>query len=300
MPGIRERTFPWSGRIKPWSAALRLAPRKGVGSSSQGIQADLPRGTLVTVVGQQGGWLRVQVKLGGTIREGHVSQELVEYVSSSTPEKAAVPATTPAKKRRLFFAIYYRVKDHAFKRAADTWERETRRSFQFDDAVDLFLSIEVGSESEFKMAWKRVHMESKGKFATVVQGQIFSHSSKSGSGEQNGLEFTKNTGEDGTVMKAEIEGLVPLDWDPKQGHLILSGCNSGLKGTRKWAPAEVFARSQKVTTTGQVGYAYFSTDPNKYVQIDESSTTIYLWAFERKRNGWTGSGNRMEGLMFSP
>jgi hypothetical protein len=95
------------------------------------------------------------------------------------------------------------VKDNAFKRAADTWERETRQAFRFDNKVDLFLSIEVGSESEFKAAWKRIHSEAQGKFATVVQGQIFSHSSKSGSGEQNGLEFTKDTGEDGTVMRAE-------------------------------------------------------------------------------------------------
>jgi len=298
MPGpdVRRRSFPWIGRIKPWSAALRTTS-----ASSKGVLADLPRGTQVKVVSQKGGWLRVQVALDGKTREGDVSQELVEYASANapTPPKNTVQAVPPTK-RRLFFAIYYRVKDNAFKRAADTWERETRRAFRFDNKVDLFLSIEVGSESEFKAAWKRIHSEAQGKFATVVQGQIFSHSSKSGSGEQNGLEFTKDTGEDGTVMRAEIESLAPLPWEPSQGYLILSGCNSGLTGSRKWAPAEIFARSQKVRTTGQTGYAYFSTSENSYVEISKESTTVDLWAFKRRRNGWAGDDSRMDGVTFYP
>jgi hypothetical protein len=256
---------------------------------------------LVTVLSQKGGWLRVQVTLGGKMREGDVSQELIEYVLPSAPNplKNAVKVAPPPK-RRLFFAIYYRVKDNAFKRAAETWERETRQAFRFDDKVDLFLSIEVGSESEFKAAWKKIHSESTGKFATVLQGQIFSHSSKSGSGEKNGLEFTKGTDEDGTVMRAEIESLALLPWQPKQGYLILSGCNSGLTGSRQWAPAEIFARSQKVRTTGQRGYAYFSTSETSYVEISKESTTVYLWAFERRRNGWAGDGGRMDGVTFNP
>jgi hypothetical protein len=295
------KTFPWIGQIKPWSAALRARPHKNPHEPSQGILADLPRSTRVTVVSQQGGWLRVQVTLASRMREGYVSQELVEYVSTrpSTSPRSATPTAAPAK-RRLFFAIYYRVKDQAFKRAADTWERESRQAFQFKDGVDLFLSIEVGSESEFKAAWKRIHSESRGKFATVVQGQIFSHASKSGNGEQNGLEFTKDTDEDGTLLRAEIESLAPLNWDSRQGHLILSGCNSGLMGSRQWSPAEIFARTQEVMTTGQRGYAYFSPSPDKYVEINNNSTTVYLWAFKRRRNGWAGDGGRMDSVIFNP
>ena len=299
-----NRTFPWQGRIKPWSATLRSLPRKTAEGSSRRVLADLPRGTLVTVVGHQGGWLHVHAMLGGDRKEGYLSQELIEDLSAETPselsEEPAAPVTAPAQKRRLFFAIYYRVKDQAFKRAAETWERETRRMFQFRDTVDLFLSIEVGSESEFKTAWRRVSTESKGKFATVVQGQVFSHASKNSHGMQNGLEFTKDGGEDGTVMRAEIEALAPLDWDPKEGQLLLSGCNSGLKGNRQWAPAEIFARSQKVLTVGQSGYAYFSTDPSTYKELGSDSTTAYLWAFKRMRNGWSGGGERMQGVLFTP
>ena len=101
-------------------------------------------------------------------------------------------------------------------------------------------------------------------------------------------------------MRAEIESLAPLNWHPTQGYLILSGCNSGLGGARGWSPAEFFARSQKVRTTGQTGYAYFSTSRDSYDEIDDSSTTVYLWAFKRKRNGFTGDGGRMEGVTFTP
>jgi hypothetical protein len=171
MPNI---TFPWIGRVKPWSAALRSVSHKQSHAPALGVLDDLPRGTRVTVVNRNGGWLLVQATFAGKMREGYVSQELIEYVSASTPtplKKASQTATQ--LKRRLFFAIYYRVPDNAFQRAASTWERGTRQVFQFDDKVDLFLSIEVRSESEFKAAWNRVFLESKGKFATVIHGQIF-------------------------------------------------------------------------------------------------------------------------------
>lgn len=296
-----SRPFPWVGRLKPWSGALRASPHRDERRPQQGVLADLPRDTRVTVLGDVGGWLHVQVSFQGKSREGFVSRELVEYVSPAplaAPQKA--PATLPRARRRLFFAIYYRVKDGAFKRAAKTWERETRRAFAFADTQDVFLSIEVGSESEFKTAWALVHTESKGKFATVVQGQIFSHASKSGTGEQNGLEFKKDSSEDGTVLRNELQGLAVLDWEPTQGHLILSGCNSGLAGNRGWTPAEVFAKAQKVRTTGQRGFAYFSSDRDAYVEITDSSEVVYLWAFKRRRNGWAGSGEKMEGVLFFP
>jgi hypothetical protein len=101
-------------------------------------------------------------------------------------------------------------------------------------------------------------------------------------------------------MRAEIDSLAPLNWDPQQGHLILSGCNSGLTANRRWAPAEILARSQRVRTTGQTGYAYFSTDPSRYVEINSNSTSVYLWAFRRARNGFMGDGSRMESVTFTP
>jgi hypothetical protein len=260
----------------------------------------------VTVVNRNGGWLLVQATLKGKQWEGYVSQELVEFVSAAFPASTKkLSQTAPKTKRRLFFAIYYRVPDNAFRRAANTWERETRQAFQFDDKVDLFLSIEVRFEAEFKAAWNRIHSESMSKLATVIQGQIFSHSSKSRGqgGERNGLEFDGNdndASQDGTLMRAELGSLAPLNWDPQQGYLILSGCNSGVTGTRNWAPAQVLARSQNVRTTGQTGYAYFSTSPNRYVEINNNSTTVYLWAYRRGQNGFLGDGDRMEGMTFTP
>ena len=119
-------SFPWIGRIKPWSAAFRSSPNRPQ-ASSQGVMADLPRGTRVTVVNRNGGWLLVQATLTGGMREGYVSQELVEYVSVAPPAPAkTVTQALPVTKRRLFFAVYYRVADHAFKRAAETWSRRTR------------------------------------------------------------------------------------------------------------------------------------------------------------------------------
>lgn len=129
---------------------------------------------------------------------------------------------------------------------------------------------------------------------------MFSHASKSQGGERNGLEFKKDSDQDGTVMRTELESLAPLDWDSQQGYLILSGCNSGLAGSRNWAPAEILARSQKVRTTGQSGYAYFSTNPKRYSEIDNNSTTVYLWAFRRGRNGFMSDGSRMEVVTFTP
>jgi len=244
--------------------------------------------------------LRVRVSIQGKTREGYVSRELVEFVSASPTGVARKTTAVLPSKRRLFFALYYRVKDHAFKRAAETWEKETRQAFGFVDTQDLFLSIEVFSESEFKAAWNRVQTESRARSAKIVQGQIFSHASKTGEGAQNGLEFKKDTSEDGTIKKNEIESLAPLDWDSNQGYLILSGCNSGLAGNRNWTPAEVFARTQKVRTLGQSGYAYFSSSRDSYVEIDASSDVVYLWAFKRRRNGWSGSGQKMEGVTFTP
>lgn len=89
------------------------------------------------------------------------------------------------------------------------------------------------------------------------------------------------------------------------GRLILSGCNSGLTGTRGWAPAGEFAKRQGVVTVGMAGYGYFSTDAGKYVEIKPTDTTIYLWAYKRGKNAGVmgnvfGGGERMAGVEFPP
>lgn len=82
-----RRSFPWLGEIHgAWSAALRAEPLKDPGEPHAGTVADLPRGTEVRVVGAKGGWLGVEVTLGGTELRGYVSHELVRYTRASTFE----------------------------------------------------------------------------------------------------------------------------------------------------------------------------------------------------------------------
>jgi hypothetical protein len=71
--------YPWVGRIKPWSAALRAGPT-GPGQGKANTVADLPRGTEVRVTGKQAGWLSVTARVGGKTLGGYVSHELIEFL----------------------------------------------------------------------------------------------------------------------------------------------------------------------------------------------------------------------------
>lgn len=80
----RRDEFPWEGRIATgWSAALRETPEKRAGSPHRNTLADLPRGTPVTVVGRDGGWLHVETTVDGEPQSGYVSRELVTYVQAN-------------------------------------------------------------------------------------------------------------------------------------------------------------------------------------------------------------------------
>ncbi|WP_157774737.1 peptidoglycan recognition protein family protein [Melittangium boletus] len=76
------------GKVLNWSAALRDKPYKNPRGTYQGILADLPRDTRVTVVGKEQGWLRIDVTRDGRLLKGYVSQELIGYVS---PKLAVAP-----------------------------------------------------------------------------------------------------------------------------------------------------------------------------------------------------------------
>ncbi len=195
----------------------------------------------------------------------------------------------------LCFAIYYKVPDRAFERAAATWVAQ-------ECGNRPVLTEVVATEADFKRAWDAVALRARTANARVVLGQVFSHSSKGG--DSTGLEFKPGGGDDGTLTQAEIQSLPVLPW-AAGGRLILSGCNSGLTGTRGWAPAGAFAKRQGVPTVGMAGYGYFSTDKDKYVEIKPADTTIYLWAYKRGKNdsyvgNLFGSGGRMAGVEFQP
>ena len=195
----------------------------------------------------------------------------------------------------LYFAIYYEVPDGAFFRAAQTWESEILGGVCRPDT--LLVEESARTETDFKNAWARIRDRANKTGMPVIQGQVFSHASKGES--MDGLEFKPSDEDDGTLSQAEIMSLPVLPW-AKDGLLTLAGCNSGLVGTRGWAPARVFALTQKVTTIGQSGYAYFSTSKDRYVKISPGSQTIYLWAYKRGQNGMLSFGGRMPGVSFDP
>jgi len=98
-PGDPKATFPWVGRIVPWSAALRDKPYPNPRGSYQGILADIPRDCRLTVIRGEGAWLCVEVLLRGKTLKGYVSAELIEYVApqlDATPEKLAQYRTAKA------------------------------------------------------------------------------------------------------------------------------------------------------------------------------------------------------------
>ncbi|MBL8232575.1 MAG: carboxypeptidase regulatory-like domain-containing protein [Bryobacterales bacterium] len=196
----------------------------------------------------------------------------------------------------IYFAIYYKVPDGAFRRAAEHWKAELKTK-PINPGTSKIIMHEVTTAAEFKAAWQDVYNQAQAKGSGVKDGRVFSHASK-GEGE-DGLEFKGGGGEDGTISKGELQSLPSLPWLPG-AQLILHGCNTGVAAARGWTPAEVLAKSQKVRTVGQAGYAYFSQSYSTYVEWTNSSTVVYLWAYKRGKNGMIGGGARMEGKEFLP
>jgi len=188
--------------------------------------------------------------------------------------------------RHIYFAIYYKVKDGAFQRAAETWAREVRGRKDFSARTDSVLLIEQLSEGDFKTAWNVVYQESQRPGRRVVEGRLFTHASYGSSND--GLEF-KPDDSGGTLDRKEIASLPKLNWD-YDGKLVLHGCNTAKGYLRGWTPARELANSQRVDVHGLDGFGYFSTKRDKYSEIDGSSTTVYLYAYDRRRNA-TGFGN---------
>lgn len=197
----------------------------------------------------------------------------------------------------LYFAIYYTSDDNAFQRAAQTWRSNVRGRSDYDSSTDTVRLIEVSTEAQFTTAWESILQDGNRSGWKVAEGRILSHASKGDN--QDGLEFMGGGGQDGTISQTEMSSLAKLNWSAS-GKLILHGCNTGVSGGRGWTPASVFAKAQGVPTTGQAGYAYFSKQWSTYDEIDAASTGIYLWAYRRRRNGWLGGGERMDGIVFRP
>lgn len=200
-----------------------------------------------------------------------------------------------ASGKRVFFSIYYQVKDNAFSYAAKTWERIVKEQERFDMIKDKFMSFEVRTESDFKKAWQCIAVECSTSGSTVWVGNLLTHASKNEE-SSNGLEFKPLGSEDGTLTKIEIINLPKLPWS-KSGYLLLSGCNTGKIGARGWCPAQEFARTQNILTLGQDGYSYFSNKWANYERADLGAPTC-LWAYARSGNNYLGGGSRIKAKVF--
>lgn len=86
-PGPQQPTsFPWSGKVIPWSAALRSGP-----TLEARTLADLPHGENVKVVLRAGGWLYVECHLETRKPlKGYVSRELIKHVQPANTAKGDV------------------------------------------------------------------------------------------------------------------------------------------------------------------------------------------------------------------
>jgi len=201
--------------------------------------------------------------------------------------------------RRLFFCIYYRTPDNAFRRVAATWRRAVQTQEAFNPGQDLFVEREVVYETDFTNAWNEICCIACRYGYRVWVGHILTHSSKDNEGD-DGLEFRRSgeTEQYHTLTRNEIVALPVLPWSREYGYLILAGCNTGVEGTRGWCPARAFCSTQSVPVLGQQGYAYFSREWNNYTECAPTDTSIVLWAYRRGKNGMFGNGVRMPGRVF--
>jgi len=121
---------------------------------------------------------------------------------------------------------------------------------------------------------------------------LFTHASI-GTRDNQGIEFSVKQDDpradqpelgEVTLQKSEISLLEALPWS-KYGELWLHGCNTGID-REGWCPAQVFANSQKVTTFGQSGYAFFSEKKEIFDRAIPFLDTypVFLRAYKRNKN----------------
>lgn len=226
----------------------------------------------------------------------NLRQEQIEKAASSfttpTTKQATVPQ--PNKPGNLYFAIYYIVADNAFKKAVDTWRKKKGLSEQCSPEL-CYLAFAVKTEPDFKKAWTSIYNKATTENYQVIEGRLFTHASIS-TGQNQGLEFQPNPNDptadepdkgESTLQASEISALEALPWSGR-GELWLHGCNTGVL-RQGWCPAQCFADGQKVKTYGQLGFAYFSEDPDTYDRLDSwGNDPVYLRAYRRASNRTQG------------
>ena len=117
-----------------------------------------------------------------------------------------IPKNIENKAPRLFFALYYKTDDDAFKKAAQTWRDEIKKRYNFSVAIDEFFEKQVTSEKSFKAAWDELYALAAGGHFEVLAGNLLTHASI-GDNRNDGLEFSRSDNEDGT-LKGILHGFV--------------------------------------------------------------------------------------------
>ncbi len=205
------------------------------------------------------------------------------------------------------------VKDRAFQRAAETWEREVESRSGFNSNCDSVFLFPVKTELEFIDEWEHLRILSdavKEIFTynyKIKEGVLFLNSGKDYdlANRDSTLylapdrDSSGNEINDGSFRWIDTKQLDRLPW-ADDGRLILRGCQSGLAGFDHVSIAEAFAYTQHVVTSGESGFAYFSESIDRYVEISTSSKDVYLKAYERRLNNVWGDGESMEPEIFDP
>jgi len=206
---------------------------------------------------------------------------------------------------QVVFSIYYdnpkKVKDKAFERAAKTeirrLKKDTEQQFemlkQFPEIkVPKFHFVvkPVTTKADFVNAWNEVGQFAAQHGSKVVAGSLYMHATKSAD-SVSGLSFAPTSdGEDTYLNRKDILKLAILPWANSDdetgagGMLTVNSCNSGLSGERGWNPAEAFSQRQKIICYGMSGYSFFSTRLQRFSRISDSSSEVYLWAYNRRHN----------------
>ena len=223
---------------------------------------------------------------------------------------------------KIFFYIAYLSEEHdktckdsykhklpcyqSFVDAAETWRKDVEARPAFKPGADLFIRADVRKVGDFVDAWQHILAEAKQRNMEVQAGALFTHSSYLGSliGSDTGLEFADGPGDPNkTLDKEALRALPVLPWSRPSGVLELHGCNSGvMRGITLWAPAQLLAHTQSVTTIGEAGWSYFSKYPEVFYPIDRTSTRVYLHAYPTGRNTGVSitGGNRLTPFVFHP
>ena len=203
--------------------------------------------------------------------------------------------------KKLYVGIYYQPKayaansgkpiaqagyDGAFKRAAETYQRNIETSNGFRQGVDQVKLFQVTTDEGFIKAWLKVDAYAREHGYQVQELSTFTHANHDKGNNKPGLAFAAirdyKGDKDHTLTAGEISNLPRLPWS-KDAVLYLNGSNTGNSrmSPTGWTVASEFAKTQQVTTVGFQAHSSFSTSPERYHVINDKAKDVYLLSFAR-------------------